>query len=515
MPIKKLTLSVALCVAAVSPAFAGNHTVANGDTLLDIAKRYSVPARDILRANDLSNIHQLKLGQVLVIPRQRPVARQTTAKTNSTTVGNATYVVRNGDHDWNIAAKVGLTPSQLRSLNPQLNWRRLQIGQKINVGRSAASLVAKAPAKGEVKQPAASAAVYTVRSGDNDWVIARQLGTTPSKLHAANPGVYWTGLKPGHTLRVPAAVPGTRIAAAPVSAKPTSGPRIRSRYARINADRVSVRRGPTTDANKLMAVAAGVRGTVVDREGQWLKLKFPHGTAGWVREDLLAPVSSLGVRPVSSVVAKAPSKPKVSTKRSTVVARAKTKPTRVASAPKKSSRFGRKSSGGGIVGTPVAGGSLLAKAESFRGVRYSYGAMSRSATDCSGFTSQVFRSVGVKLPRTSREQARVGAKVDKSGMAEGDLVFFRTTRGNRISHVGIYVGNGKFMHASSGKGRVRTDSLSSSYYAKRFVTARRVVSKKAVSKSAAKPKALVEKFPDKVPALEPAASPAAPATGDK
>ncbi len=148
MPIKKLTLSVALCVAAVSPAFAGNHTVASGDTLLDIAKRYRVPARDILRANDLSNIHQLKLGQVLVIPRQRSVARQTTAKMNSTTVGNATYVVRNGDHDWNIAAKVGLTPSQLRTLNPQLNWRRLQIGQKINVGRSAASLVAKAPAKG-------------------------------------------------------------------------------------------------------------------------------------------------------------------------------------------------------------------------------------------------------------------------------------------------------------------------------------------------------------------------------
>jgi cell wall-associated NlpC family hydrolase len=514
MPIKKLTLSVALCVAAVSPAFAGNHTVANGDTLLDIAKRYGVPARDILRANDLSNIHQLKLGQVLVIPRQRSVALQTTSKKNSTTVGNATYVVRNGDHDWNIAAKVGLTPTQLRTLNPQLNWRRLQIGQKINVGRSAASLVAKAPAKSEVKQPAASAAVYTVRSGDNDWVIARQLGTTPSKLHAANPGVYWTGLKPGHTLRVPAAVPGTRIAAAPVSAK--AAPRIRSRYARINADRVSVRRGPTTDANKLMAVAAGVRGTVVDREGQWLKLKFPHGTAGWVREDLLAPVSSLGIRPVSSVVAKAPAKPKVSTKRSAVVARATAKPTRVASAPKKSSRFGRKSSGGGgIVGKPVAGGSLLAKAESFRGVRYSYGAMSRSATDCSGFTSQVFRSVGVKLPRTSREQARVGAKVDKNGMAEGDLVFFRTTRGNRISHVGIYVGNGKFMHASSGKGRVRTDSLSSSYYAKRFVTARRVVSKKAVSKTAAKPKAPVEKFPDKVPALEPAASPATSTPSDK
>jgi len=503
MPIKKLTLSVALCVAAVSPAFAGSHTVASGDTLLDIAKRYRVPARDILRANDLSNIHQLKLGQVLVIPRQRPVARQTTS---STTSSSATYVVRNGDHDWNIAAKVGLTPSALRALNPQLNWRRLQIGQKINVGRSAASLVAKAPAKGEVKQPAASAALYTVRSGDNDWVIARQLGTTPSKLHAANPGVYWTGLKPGHTLRVPSAVPGTRIAAAPVTAKAAKGPRIRSRYARINADRVSVRRGPTTDASKLMAVAAGVRGTVVDREGQWLKLKFPHGTAGWVREDLLAPVSSLGIRPVSSVVAKALVKSKVSSKRSTVVARAKTKPTRVASAPKKSSRFGRKSSGGGIVGTPVAGGSLLAKAESFRGVRYSYGAMSRSATDCSGFTSQVFRSVGVKLPRTSREQARVGAKVDKSGMREGDLVFFRTTRGNRISHVGIYVGNGKFMHASSGKGRVRTDSLSSSYYAKRFVTARRVVSKKAVSKTAAKPKAPVEKFPDKVPALEPAAS---------
>jgi hypothetical protein len=109
--------------------------------------------------------------------------------------------------------------------------------------------------------------------------------------------------------------------------------------------------------------------------------------------------------------------------------------------------------------------------------------MSRSGTDCSGFTSQVFRSLGVKLPRVSREQANVGVPVSGSQMKKGDLVFFRTSRGRRITHVGIYVGNGKFIHADTGAGHVAESSLSDGYYRNRFVTARRVV--KGSSKSVA------------------------------
>ena len=118
--------------------------------------------------------------------------------------------------------------------------------------------------------------------------------------------------------------------------------------------------------------------------------------------------------------------------------------------------------------------AILKKARSFRGVRYRWGAASRSATDCSGFTSQVFRANGYNIPRTSAEQSKVGKSVSRSEIRAGDLVFFKTIRGTRVSHVGIAIGNGKFIHASSGGHKVMISSLSDSYYANHYVTARRV-----------------------------------------
>jgi hypothetical protein len=89
-------------------------------------------------------------------------------------------------------------------------------------------------------------------------------------------------------------------------------------------------------------------------------------------------------------------------------------------------------------------------------------------------STQAYRAIGVSLPRRSAEQATVGSKVDKSDLKPGDLVFFRTGRSRRINHVGVYVGSGKFVHASSSKREVREDSLSEGYYQSRYATARRV-----------------------------------------
>jgi cell wall-associated NlpC family hydrolase len=147
--------------------------------------------------------------------------------------------------------------------------------------------------------------------------------------------------------------------------------------------------------------------------------------------------------------------------------------------------------------------SLMDKASSFLGVRYRYGAASRSATDCSGFTTQVFKSQGVKLPRTAREQSSRGQKVSRGELKAGDLVFFNT-RGSRVSHVGIYKGNGKFIHASSGGGKVMESSLDEGYYKRRFAGARRVISAKAPPKKVA-----TRDEPKSIPA-EPATTPGEP-----
>jgi cell wall-associated NlpC family hydrolase len=109
----------------------------------------------------------------------------------------------------------------------------------------------------------------------------------------------------------------------------------------------------------------------------------------------------------------------------------------------------------------------------FLGAPYRFGGMSLRGLDCSAFVKRIYSIFDINLPRTAREQAQVGQKVSREELAVGDLVFFNTRR--YISHVGIYIGNNEFVHASSGHAReVRVDSLNQPYYNKRFVKAVRL-----------------------------------------
>ncbi|WP_223879855.1 C40 family peptidase [Paenibacillus spiritus] len=111
------------------------------------------------------------------------------------------------------------------------------------------------------------------------------------------------------------------------------------------------------------------------------------------------------------------------------------------------------------------------------GVSYKVGGSTTAGFDCSGFTKYVYKKLGLNLPRTSREQYKMGTTVSRSNLRSGDLVFFNTT-GSGVSHVGIYVGNGKFAQSSSSRG-VNISSLSQSYWSKRYVGAKRVMSSTA------------------------------------
>ena len=108
------------------------------------------------------------------------------------------------------------------------------------------------------------------------------------------------------------------------------------------------------------------------------------------------------------------------------------------------------------------------------GKPYVYGAAGPNSFDCSGLTYYSYKKAGIYLNRTSRDQAKNGKYVSKSNLKAGDLVFFNSGT-NSIKHVGMYVGNGKFIHSPSpGKG-VRYESMSTSYYVKGYVTARRII----------------------------------------
>jgi len=118
-------------------------------------------------------------------------------------------------------------------------------------------------------------------------------------------------------------------------------------------------------------------------------------------------------------------------------------------------------------------GSIRKSAYSFLGARYRFGGSSRSALDCSSFTQQVFREQSVKLPRTAREQFVVGNEVMRGDLKRGDLVFFQTYA-SFPSHVGIYLGNRKMIHASSREHRVVISSMDTPYYLSRYLGARRM-----------------------------------------
>ena len=117
---------------------------------------------------------------------------------------------------------------------------------------------------------------------------------------------------------------------------------------------------------------------------------------------------------------------------------------------------------------------LISNAMGFIGVAYRFGGTSPTGFDCSGFMQYVFRKAfAVSLPRTSAAQASVGTYVSRSELRPGDMVFFRT-HGSRISHVGMYIGNDRFIHAPRTGKRIEITSLSSKYWNARYATARRV-----------------------------------------
>ncbi|NOZ90239.1 MAG: hypothetical protein GXO60_03015 [Epsilonproteobacteria bacterium] len=121
---------------------------------------------------------------------------------------------------------------------------------------------------------------------------------------------------------------------------------------------------------------------------------------------------------------------------------------------------------------------IVETAKKFLGIKYVWAANGPNCFDCSGFTKYVFKQNGITLPRYSGHQAKVGTKVSFDELEKGDLVFFDTEHKFRgkVNHVGIYIGNGKFIHASSAKKKVIITSFHKKpFYKRRFLRGERVI----------------------------------------
>ena len=117
---------------------------------------------------------------------------------------------------------------------------------------------------------------------------------------------------------------------------------------------------------------------------------------------------------------------------------------------------------------------LIREVASWLGTPHRYGGNTRQGADCSGFVMEVFRAIyNTRLPRSSADMASHTRRLNKSQLQEGDLVFFRTSGGRKVSHVGIYLSNNKFIHASSTRGVIVSD-LNEPYYVRTFAHGGRV-----------------------------------------
>lgn len=124
-------------------------------------------------------------------------------------------------------------------------------------------------------------------------------------------------------------------------------------------------------------------------------------------------------------------------------------------------------------GTAFADSKLNKMIDKVMGTPYKWAGTDENGFDCSGFTAYIFAQFNIELPHSSKAQNSKGYWIPKDDLRPGDLVFFNTD-GSGISHVGIYIGDGKFAHSATNIG-ITTDSLDSKYYSKRYVSARRVL----------------------------------------
>ena len=219
---------------------------------------------------------------------------------------------------------------------------------------------------------------------------------------------------------------------------PTQTPVIVGRVGKVKVSTAFIYKSRSAASRRYCTLKTGAPLAVVKEKGQWYGVLMTNGAVGWIPRKNVEMTNYKLVRP----------KPQL--KRTSLTSR------------------------GGHSTRDLTGGSEVVRtALTYSNVRYVYGGTNPAVgMDCSAFVRTVFARHGISLPRTSREQARVGTRVPPDQLQPGDRLYF-ACHNPYIDHCGIYAGNGLFVHCSSSRGGVGIDSLASDFYWRSLVTVRR------------------------------------------
>ncbi|MBR2928596.1 MAG: C40 family peptidase [Oscillospiraceae bacterium] len=226
-----------------------------------------------------------------------------------------------------------------------------------------------------------------------------------------------------------------------------------STYGKVTGSSVNVRSDAGTDFAKVTAVKKGASVTVTGFKSGWYQINV-SGKTGWIRSDYVDLYAS---RPsgTSSSAGGSSNSAASSIPAASAVSNGQTY----------------------TISSTVS--DLIAYAKSYLGVPYVYGGASARGFDCSGYTMYIFKHFGINLPHSATSQLGYGIPVTREELQPGDLVFFRDTNYSTkaASHVGIYIGNSQFIHATSSRGGkyVDIDSLNEAYHSRVFTVGRRLI----------------------------------------
>ncbi len=223
-------------------------------------------------------------------------------------------------------------------------------------------------------------------------------------------------------------------------------------YGRVNGSRVNIRSGPSTGYRTVAQANTGDSAYIIGINNQWFKVIY-GSTIGYIRSDFLD-------------LTQIPYENRNSENKPLFFVGGKS--TGLAPSPD------ALKNGSSDTEQPSLRQQVVDSAREYLGVPYVWGGSTPNGFDCSGLVQYVFNLHGISLPRTSKQQWTAGTEISRENLQPGDLVFFANTYTTGISHLGIYIGNNQFLHASSSKG-VIISSLSNTYWASHYHGARQIL----------------------------------------